>query len=412
MIETETNQKVVKSIRNASDKWNGFSYQGKVGLLIGLRSLMDHYSLTEDELNDWYFEYEVSEDVAVANKSGIVSKHQIKAKSTSTSHFMSAYKSAIAEFEIEDTPEDQRYLHTAVEVTDFKTNDNKVVLYEYPNGDKYCELANDQIFIHCRNEIIKIRPGIGNEYAENIAYFLLHQVSALINESHDSLVGDGKIQPARMSLAQLKYYIHNSSADNIVALSDGARLKNALSNIWDDHLGGDPLIDLKEFQKMHNLMKLVSKLSYTGLIDFLSFIHPEINFVRYGNSINIYGFKDVFLESLIKCSHDYNFEGSFFNVNGQYFIPTTINRSNTPKNKEDVAKGIINNYNSDSKRLLFEKSSIINESIDGDLLELAGVTIRKYPEAPNGLEHIMGYSGSRLINVSDAIDSMNRVNGK
>lgn len=403
--------RVQKSNRNASDKWNGFSYQGKVGLLVGIIALKDHMDLSDHELAKWYFEYEISEDVTVANSVGVVSKHQVKSFSSSGSHLYSTYTTAIGDFEITDTPEDARYLHVATEIGDFdEANDQKVALYCYPNGKKYCKLSGDQIFTFCRDEVASIRTGISDNFAEGIVYFLLHQISVLINIAHDSLDGGGEIVPARMNLLDLKNYILNSSVDKIAANAEHARLKNSISKIWDDHreyVDDESEIDEARATVVTGIVRELTNLPYEDMLELLCFIHPDVRFKDYGQNINIDGFKDVFLESLIKCTQDYDCEDGLYNFKGEHFIPTTINRSDSPMHRREVAQGIVNNYDSDSRRLLFEKSTIINESIDGDLLELAEVNIRNFTNDEKGLEHVMGYTGSRLMNVNDAIDTMN-----
>lgn len=401
--------RVAYTKRNASDKWNGFSYQGKVGLLLGLISLKTKVDLNDEELGRWYFQYEVSEDVTLANDTEIISKHQVKSYSSKSSHLFTTYKSAIDDFETEGTPEDGRFLHVATAIADFQVNDNKVQLYFYPDGQNFCKLVDDQIFTFCKNEILLIRSGIDESFAENIGYFLLHQVSVVLNEAHDSLGGNGEILPARISLLDLKNYIFNSSADVISKSVDEARLKNSITKIWDDHrdyVDGSEINEDK-ISAISDLMCTITSLPYEDVLDFLCFIHPSINFDEYGRNISIEGFKDVFLEVLTACNPEYDCDKARYKVNGEYYVPTTINRSNTPKNQKEVAQGIINNYNPNSKRLLFEKSAIINANIDGGLLELAGLNNRHHAPSNSGLEHIMTYTGSSLMNVASAVEAIN-----
>lgn len=395
--------------RNASDKWNGFSYQGKVGLLLGLLSLKTRIDLRDDELSKWYFEYEVSEDVTIANDTETTSKHQIKSYSSKSSYLYSTYKPAIDDFEIDGTPEEARFLHVATEVTDFAANDNKVQLYTYPDGNSFCKLADDRIFTLCKDEILLIRDDIDEAFAENIGYFLLHQISIALNQAHDSLGGNGTILPARISLLDLKNHIFHSSADIISKLADEARLKNSIIKIWDDHRQYVDGVEINEdkISTINSLINTITALPYDDVLDFLCFIHPSINFEEYGRNISIEGFKDVFLEALTACDPEYDCDRALYKVNGEYYVPTTINRSNSPKNRKEVAQGIINNYNPNSKRLLFEKSAIINAHIDGGLLELAELNNRRHAPSNSGLEHIMTYTGSSLMNVASAIEAIN-----
>jgi hypothetical protein len=405
--------RVAKSNRNASDKWNGFSYQAKVGLLIGLLTLKAKQVDNDDELKRWYFDFEVSEDVVVGNQNGTISKHQVKAMSSRSSHLYSSYSEAINDFEVDGVPENARFLHTATEVTDFQENDKKVQLYTYPDGKSYCKLADDQVFSFCIDEIMAIRAETSDTLAKDIAYFLMHQIAAVINRAHVSLDGSGTIIPARISLFELKSFIFQS-LDAVTDALEEVRLKNSILEIWDtfrEYTGGEEL-DNDQLIKVDAIIAKLTCFEYEEILDFLCFIHPHINFIALGRNISVDGLKDVFLEALMACTPEYDCSGGLYKVNGEYYVPTAISRVDSPKNRKDVAEGIINNYSPGSKRLLFERSSIINASIEGDLIELAELNNRKYSPNEKGLEHIMSYTGTRLTNLSNAINSINQERGR
>tara|TARA_R110001599_G_scaffold311515_2_gene518940 strand:- start:3661 stop:5307 length:1647 start_codon:yes stop_codon:yes gene_type:complete len=78
----------VKSIlHDAIPSWNGFNYQGKVGLYVCLKNILDKanlhdFEITEfqDFLNDYHIEYEWIEDFSIKSKEDYVSLHQVKHK--------------------------------------------------------------------------------------------------------------------------------------------------------------------------------------------------------------------------------------------------------------------------------------------------------------------------------------------
>lgn len=401
-------ERVKHSKRNATSTWSGFSHQGKLGILIALREIERLGSITDDDLQKWCLEYEVSEDITIWNNNIVVSKHQVKANNSS-GHLYSSYSAAIDKFECTDTPEDARFLHTTRKVTDFKDNTNKVKTYLYPDGKEYCRLADDQCFSFCVDAIGSVRTGISKEFSKQICHALMGLVAKQIAASHDSMDGTGTHIPAKIDFLTISRMVHTSSIDEIIQEADEARLKNTLVKSWDGLRESclEAGVEIKEDNvlRTNDVVASINKMDYTELIDFLKFIHPNLDFSRNRN-ISESGFQDVFIKVISECIPEFDIESGVYSIKDRRYIPTTIADVNTPIKAYVVAKAIINNHDADSKRWLFERSSIINLNIEGDLMTLSKINREAYKPV-RGHEHIMAYTDSSLVKTDDAIQEIN-----
>lgn len=401
-------ERVKHSKRNATSTWSGFSHQGKLGILIALRDLEDLGHLADDDLQKWHLEYEVSEDITIWEGEKVISKHQVKANNSS-GHLYSSYSTAIDKFECADTPEDARFLHTTREVLDFKTNTNKVKSYVYPNGKNYCKLADDECFSFCVEAVSRIRPGISEEFSKQICYALMGIVAKQISLSHDSMNGSGTLIPATIDFLTISRMVSSSTIDDIIQETEEARLKNTLVKSWDSLQESclESGIDLGDdgIYRTNEAISQINKMEYGELTDFLKFIHPNLDFIDNRN-ISESGFQDVFIKVIAECIPDFDVDTGAYLVKGRRYIPTTIADTNTPLKAHMVAKQIIKHHDADSKRWLFEGSSIINLNIEGDLIGLSKLSRGTYGSL-NGNEHIMAYTDSSLIRTDEAINEIN-----
>lgn len=401
-------ERVKHSSRNATSTWSGFSHQGKVGILIALLEMERLGPIDDDELQKWHLEYEVSEDITIWNNDTVASRHQVKANNSS-GHLYSTYSAAIDKFECADTPEDARFLHTTREVVDFQQdNTNKVKLYSYPDGKKYCRLAEDQCFTFCVDAIGRTRTGVNKEFSMQICYALMGLVSKQVAMSHNS-IGGGAIVPAKIDFLAISQMIHTSSVDKIIDEAHEARLKNTLVKAWDGlreaHLEVGDEINEGHVLRVNSIVASINKMDYGELMDFLKFIHPDLDFAKNIN-VDEGGFRDVFIKVISECIPEFNIESGTYSIENRRYIPTTITRVDSVANAHAVAKAIINNHDADSKRWLFEKSSVINLNIEGNLMALAKSN-RVAHEPTQGREHIMAYTDSSLIKIDSAIKEIN-----
>ncbi|AIA68603.1 hypothetical protein HKO46_07830 [Streptococcus equi subsp. zooepidemicus] len=164
---------------NATSSWSGYNHQGQVGIFLALKELRVLLQKSKD-YNDYSveFEKEDGEDVDIVQNNTVISRHQVKAKTTSKN--LNAYKDVLERFNITDVGEDSRYLHTIREVIGFglpqsnfdflfqnqkgtrpKFVENvcRIKLFQYPDGKNYCELSDvseSKIDFFCKMEIKRI----------------------------------------------------------------------------------------------------------------------------------------------------------------------------------------------------------------------------------------------------------------
>ena len=142
---------------NATSSWSGYNHQGQVGIFLALNELSILLQ-NGDTYSNYFveFEKENAEDIDIVENKRVVSRHQVKAKSTASN--LNDYKDVLKNFNINNVNEDSRYLHTICEVNGFDLpeeefnklpnkpkyipNDCKIRLYKYPDDKQYCELGN------------------------------------------------------------------------------------------------------------------------------------------------------------------------------------------------------------------------------------------------------------------------------
>lgn len=155
---------------NATPSWSGYNHQGQVGIFLALKELSELVSA--DYTYDDYsieFEKEDGEDIDIVNGDKIISRHQVKAKTSGKSP--SAYCDVLKNFNNNGVDEESMYLHIICKINDFAKYKDKVKsenpqlqvrnvkLYKYPDGNEYCELSKDsesRIDNFCKSEIKNI----------------------------------------------------------------------------------------------------------------------------------------------------------------------------------------------------------------------------------------------------------------
>ncbi|WPC07727.1 ABC-three component system protein [Globicatella sp. PHS-GS-PNBC-21-1553] len=195
---------------NATSSWSGYNHQGQVGIFLALKELKELLQKDENYSNfSVQFEKEDGEDVDIVQNNTVISRHQVKAKTTSKN--LNAYKDVLEGFNITGVAENSRYLHTICEVIGFDLpeekfnelpykpkyilNDCKVELYQYPEGNKYCELSNDnesKIDNFCKMEIksvlSKYAPSLedDDEHIKETLFELKDLLCIKIREAHEA----------------------------------------------------------------------------------------------------------------------------------------------------------------------------------------------------------------------------------
>ena len=165
---------------NATSSWSGYNHQGQVGIFLALKKLSELIQKGEDySVYSVQFEKEDGEDVDIVRNNAVISRHQVKAKTSGK--LPSAYSDVLINFNNKgDIDENSKYLHTICEVIGFGLPQNnfdflfqnqkgrkptfvenpcRVKLYQYPDGKKYCKLSGvneSKIDNFCKTEIKNI----------------------------------------------------------------------------------------------------------------------------------------------------------------------------------------------------------------------------------------------------------------
>ena len=194
---------------NATSSWSGYNHQGQVGIFLALKEL-NKLLIRNEIFNDFsvQFEKKDGEDVDIVKNKTIISRHQVKAKTRSKN--INNYKDVLEGFNINDVDEKSRYLHTICEVIGFDLPENEfnelphkpkyipnnrnVKLYRYPDGNKYCELSNNnesKIDNFCKMEIKNILsqkvPVLANdEHVKETLFELKDLLCTKIREAHEA----------------------------------------------------------------------------------------------------------------------------------------------------------------------------------------------------------------------------------
>jgi len=198
---------------NATSSWSGYNHQGQVGIFLSLSELN---KLIENGISyqDYsvQFEKEDGEDIDIVRNSCVISRHQVKAKTSSKN--LNDYSDVLLGFKIEGVNKDSRYLHTIREVIGFDLseeefkklpnkpkyipNDKNVKLYKYPDGYKYCELSNaieSKIDSFCKEKIKNLLKRCSHnlsnddEHIKETLFELKELLCTKIREAHE--IGGG-----------------------------------------------------------------------------------------------------------------------------------------------------------------------------------------------------------------------------
>ncbi|GMQ55698.1 hypothetical protein AN1V17_00900 [Vallitalea sediminicola] len=402
--------------RNATASWSGYLHQGKVGIFLGLQKINELVNEEDHDLNNWKIEYESAEDIDIKNIDIVDSRHQVKAYKDAK--YPNDYKDVLGVLEYEldakgkrkiknkgfricdfddnlnqlsiEVDEDSRFLHTIKETFGFELteeefndtykpakyvkNPNKIKLFEYPNGKKYCNLSNfdDELKKYCIDEIKKVlilkKHIFKNDYKqqENI---LNHLISYLDNEIRNKHIKGGDTYP---ELNFKKIYEKIISTDvfetiNIESIRE-IFVKSWVSFIQELN-DNDIEYNIIHLEKIERIVKEIYTWEDKKFIQFLKNINPDEIEIGNIDSIEdvtkvfkINNLKDVFFQCLLEVrDEEFILDNIGYDKDGGYLL-TAINR---PKIKvKSVIKSIISN--SQITNEIFDKNYLINGSIDNE----------------------------------------------
>lgn len=412
--ETETTVVVEKSEESlgfehdASPTWNGFNYQGKVGLYITLKKINESDECLKN-LKNYSLEYEQLEDFSILFEEEYVSIHQVKAyKSNKINSYSEAIWKLLAKL-VDKSTIQAAYLHNSTKIENWCTSSTIEDLYNETSSklkDKVSEKYTDKKFTEIFNKFSLYDysyDGNSNEFCDffkiiELIKEELYKVFKIKNESHatdlqvetaytylNNLVDENISQ--RHSAIQKKeskrrikfediyniatYIFENPSDELIINL-----LKNKLEEFCTEYLTF--LEDHRQIESIILFIENIRTLSNDEFMKFCLKITPNINIRATGyNNLEIYrqclqrdgmyyGFLNILssIEGYQHNSHCYIKKSGTANLS--YLPSTIISNPMSDKMRESEINTILRNPNPD---MFNEIDKIINTHIDIEKLE-------------------------------------------
>lgn len=378
------------SSRNATASWSGYAHQGKIGLLVALKKIIN---LNGENLANYQVEQETREDVCLKCGPTVLEVHQVKAYMSTNA--INSYKKALREFEPGPTG---NYLHTILELDGWETltpeeNPHDVQRYPYLRDRNFCSLDKiEEIII---GEISVALSIMGHEQRNNEAWCRngYHEYLALldsrIREEHQ--YGTKKSYCVSIRLDEILQIIDAPPARSKAIICG---IRDAIYNIYIDFVR---LLEDNQYPKMKDsheqiimgVVKMFCGLNDHDLEEFLCQIFPSSTKGKKLASSNLTDsffiskdFATTFLKTLIDI----------------YEVMPTIEGGTYPHYKVDknylitalqeqfdyltvVAKNILENDKLNTAR--YEADYIINEHFEGRISDHASKNIPR----GNGIIH-------------------------
>jgi hypothetical protein len=403
----------------------------------------------QEKLKNWEIIYENAEDFDIRELNedesikSVDSRHQVKANKNGKN--LNDYKKVLSCiidgvsndscFNTKDVSDDKRFLHTIVDVqgkngdgtimneTEFneaKTsgvirnnptwidNPQKVRFNEYEESKFYCELAteNDNLKNWTIEQIKKVIPDVTK--SDSAYEGLLWELDQEIRKEHSA--GNNPI----LSFVRILEVI---TSDNSIENFEEARLRESFINTYIEYKEDliEEEVDFSENEK--NTDKIIKKLYNSQKDNFYQFlinIQPDAYFIKNKN-FQEDGFREVFIESLLKIQK-FDLTGrSFYCSENIKHIPTTFSSS-----KKARLLRIVENEN--LVKEYFEGSFLINKEfngkIDENIMNLKSITDYKNKEEEtktnwqesmvNDKELFLRPDKIEMISVKNAIKKLNK----
>lgn len=360
--------------RNATPSWSGYLHQGKVGILVAIKSIETSYTTDNatfrENIKHLRLAYEYHEDFVILNDDKIISTHQVKAKVAAGSDKKSAYGSALRDFDISTSPIDQRFLHVAVEIKDWDTsatpNIHNVQLYEYANARRYSSLTDNCVKSEAISYMQKIQPLRPTEELELIYYEILallldkvKECHALNNHSHPII-----------TFEEIVNCIENPIIDSVKFVCDINRLKSLMVHILNQVEQDFEIINDDKGVAWDQATEVVEQLCKLDGIEFLktlALLHPDDPDFINSKNLKSDGFKNVFIE-IIRNAPSYKIKDNGYTKGGENYFLSNI--SEVAKFATPTAMRILSNTN--NTKLLFEGKNIVTKELDGSFVSLVG----------------------------------------
>jgi hypothetical protein len=434
--------------RSAVASWSGYNYQGKVGIYVALCKIQELSSSDSTSLENFYVEYESleGEDFDIKENEKILSRHQVKAIQKK---YLSNYKEVLNGFDIEDVPEDSRYLHIVCEEiegwglreNDYSTkypnrtwvgNHKNIKLYSYDDNREYCPIGeiNDKCSQLIQDIFNTLNPDLHTHLqpgeAEDRFLRILENLDGEITKAHESMRENvsQRTYPA-INFKDIKDII--TEEDEISTNRDYEKNCRKLKNKFicscekavQDYILDDVNIDqakIEGFKSIYNKIVRKSNKNFMDLIYNFSFRMRE-------NSSNI-DFDETAIEEIIA---KYIMEASLKDINTDKFLfdqlPQEKHVLSGIVGKQSISTSLkcnIQNFlrKSESIRPWSRDEFIVNQNITDDWKwneELISSTQdhSKYSQGLINPEHLHRFTEAdsiRLRSVKEAIRIKNQEN--
>lgn len=371
------------SYNGATPSWSGYTHQGKVGLITALQEIgilidgTDSGHLAE-ELSKWLLVFEGAEDFEITNESDIIwSRHQVKAYPESTDQkdynkVLLPHKDKAGDlvegFNTTNVRDGECYLHTVVEISDWQddgdTNPQKIKLYTYGTGNKYCDYSKtgdyDKLESIYQPLIRKIRPGANDNEVKGIWASL----GCLLDEH----ITEGHIAKKRPELTFNEIYEFTLS-DNPLTKSVYHNLKLQIVGCWEERMrrkAQTETLDTPAIERATKVFESLCSLDQKSFFRAISIMHPN----HLGdNRIDENGVDYVVYEGIEKINKEIDVN-SMQLVSDENYILTALGRDADQARvyAEDICRKMIENP--DITEQLFQNGNLITRYIEGSFHDL------------------------------------------
>lgn len=436
------------SNRNATASWSGYSHQGLVGILIGLREMRRLISIDkQNEFNIHFLEYENNEDVAITKQTlgttkELLSVHQVKAY-YSQGHLINTYKSVFTGAPIYEKNSDGKYqkdaqgnkietgtfepgqwcendnfLHVVQNVTNWPTNNDfssvggnpfSIRRFEYNTDLFHC--GTNEISQFIITELVSTDFHAENEGAATMTLKrLTFELDLKIRTEHATKDSKNDYE-IKFSFEELFRIIHDTVD---VLHNDSYICRSIFYDCYIDALKNSTLPDDDLFEINEVLMQIYNGFSDDEFLLFIRRLSLNRNSKHQNNTQSTFnqdGLEQVFFYLLLSLPNIYpevvKEEFTLHYSSVRYILTTIIDEKNKAKK---VVENILTNL--DLHKLLWEKTFIINKEINGSFHELNPdfFDIRKQEDKEKDFTEFMQYNGSTTFVCRDTAKT-NLTNG-
>jgi hypothetical protein len=395
------------SNRNATASWSGYSHQGQVGLLVALRKMQENGI----DLDTHYVQFETHEDVAIyVEPIGMpriyLTVHQVKAYYSATNFYKSTYNGVLnGNFD----PGNEKYLHTAVEVSDWDTsattNKNGVQRYAYTATQNYCGTTDIETFIKAElNTILNAAQAVIDEAYYRLSFELDHRIRLEHQKAHKHLFD------IKFSLQEINELVQSLETFAKKEIYDCRKL---FYDTYIDIVKTENLAQNRIDSIQDNIIKQINALDDSNFLLFLQRLNLNETPDRLKQSQIYYnspGLKQVFFRMIIGVIHTdpalienvvkYNKDAE-----PSQFVLTAIIEEE--RDQLTVVENILTNLK--SQNILWENHSLINRNIEIELVNRSPAInmVATIEQKADDRDKFMSFNNSKLVKREVATQKLN-----